>query len=300
LDFLSESPPVAPPLACGLGQVADLKRRLKMILSKTTPHSLGRAGAMAVLGLGVMLLPLVAGVSRGDEEEQQPPPRGGTFQGQEKEKVFPRKAEGVDLDKLEADLKQQLEAIARAKQRIEEARRAMAEKEKAAAEKARQAEKGREGGKGGATIHIVISGVEADPKQIEKMVKEIEKIVPGKDSKVMVTRHEHKDGKEHGFQFKFKGPEGGAWSGKATQSKVEVRPPAVTGPALPMTPRPPQFGGDNKRVEELEKKLDAVIRELESMKKELKGDKEKSRKGPPGFGFGSGSAPGPKKERERP
>ncbi len=39
LDFLSSAPAAVPPLASGLGQVSDLKRRLTMIMRGTTPRA---------------------------------------------------------------------------------------------------------------------------------------------------------------------------------------------------------------------------------------------------------------------
>jgi beta-lactamase regulating signal transducer with metallopeptidase domain len=57
LDFLSEPRPAVPPLASGIGQVADLKRRLTMILCGTTPRALGWRGAFVLFGLGGLLLP---------------------------------------------------------------------------------------------------------------------------------------------------------------------------------------------------------------------------------------------------
>src|SRR5262249_24967973 len=129
LDFLSGSPPAAPALACGIGEVADLKRRLKMILGKTTPHALGRAGGLAVLALGMLLLPLVATVSRADEEEQQPP-RGG-------KREVRREPDDKDLAKLQDELKKRLEEVEQARKRLEEAAKRKADEARAKADKAK-------------------------------------------------------------------------------------------------------------------------------------------------------------------
>lgn len=59
LDFLSESRVVVPVAASGIGTVHDLKRRLTMIMRGTTPRSLTWAGCLALLALGGLLLPLV-------------------------------------------------------------------------------------------------------------------------------------------------------------------------------------------------------------------------------------------------
>jgi beta-lactamase regulating signal transducer with metallopeptidase domain len=72
LDFLAGArPALLPPAACGLGQFQTLKRRLTMILTGTTPRALSRLGFLTVLGLG-FLLPVVPtwGQSDGDDEKQ--------------------------------------------------------------------------------------------------------------------------------------------------------------------------------------------------------------------------------------
>ena len=52
LDFLAEPPVALPVLASGVGPVDDLKRRLKMILTGTTPRTLGCAAPWPFLGSG--------------------------------------------------------------------------------------------------------------------------------------------------------------------------------------------------------------------------------------------------------
>ncbi len=59
LDFLSTAQPAVPPLASGLGQVADLKRRLTMIMRGTTPRALSWPGCLAVVVLGLTFLPML-------------------------------------------------------------------------------------------------------------------------------------------------------------------------------------------------------------------------------------------------
>ena len=59
LDFLSTTPAAVPPLASGLGQIADLKRRLTMIMRGNTPRSLTWPGCLAVVLLGLTFLPML-------------------------------------------------------------------------------------------------------------------------------------------------------------------------------------------------------------------------------------------------
>jgi beta-lactamase regulating signal transducer with metallopeptidase domain len=56
--FVSQTRPALPAGASGAGQVPLLKRRLTMILRGPGPRSLSRPGLLALLGLGVLLLPL--------------------------------------------------------------------------------------------------------------------------------------------------------------------------------------------------------------------------------------------------
>lgn len=74
LDFLSTTPAAVPPLASGLGQVVDLKRRLSMIMRGTTPRSLNWPGCLAVVALGMMclpMLPVLHSQSPSTEEQKQ-------------------------------------------------------------------------------------------------------------------------------------------------------------------------------------------------------------------------------------
>ncbi len=58
VDYLSESRPQPLPLgASGMGQVEDLTRRIGMIMQGDTPRGLNRAGALAAIGLALVLLP---------------------------------------------------------------------------------------------------------------------------------------------------------------------------------------------------------------------------------------------------
>ena len=58
VEFLSEARPKGLPIgASGMGQVEDLSRRIGMIMRGDTPRGLTRAGTLAAIGLGLLLLP---------------------------------------------------------------------------------------------------------------------------------------------------------------------------------------------------------------------------------------------------
>src|SRR5207253_11039399 len=58
--FVSQARCPLPATASGVGQVRHLRRRLTMIMQGKTPRSQSWAGFLAVLGLGLLLLPVQA------------------------------------------------------------------------------------------------------------------------------------------------------------------------------------------------------------------------------------------------
>ncbi len=74
--FVSHTRSPLPAAASGIGHVSHLKRRLTMIMQGNTPRSLSALGWMIVLGLGLFLLPLAA-------QAQQPFQKGGDEKDQE-------------------------------------------------------------------------------------------------------------------------------------------------------------------------------------------------------------------------
>jgi beta-lactamase regulating signal transducer with metallopeptidase domain len=71
LDFLSDARPATPLLASGVGEVSDLKRRLTMIMCGNTPRALTWRGALAVLALGLLALPLLPTLAHAQTRETQ-------------------------------------------------------------------------------------------------------------------------------------------------------------------------------------------------------------------------------------
>jgi beta-lactamase regulating signal transducer with metallopeptidase domain len=68
--FISQSRCPLPAAASGIGQVRHLRRRLTMIMQGKTPRSLSWAGFLAVVGLGLLLLPVHAQAPRSETEQQ--------------------------------------------------------------------------------------------------------------------------------------------------------------------------------------------------------------------------------------
>jgi beta-lactamase regulating signal transducer with metallopeptidase domain len=70
--FVSQARPALPEAASGAGQFQTLKRRLNMILHEPSPRALSRAGVLAVLGVGALLLPLLP--TRAQPPAREAPP----------------------------------------------------------------------------------------------------------------------------------------------------------------------------------------------------------------------------------
>jgi beta-lactamase regulating signal transducer with metallopeptidase domain len=70
--FLSQARPTLPAAASGIGHVSHVKRRLTMILRGTPSRTLSPGGLLVVLGLGLLLLPLVPTWAQPREEPKAP------------------------------------------------------------------------------------------------------------------------------------------------------------------------------------------------------------------------------------
>jgi beta-lactamase regulating signal transducer with metallopeptidase domain len=117
VDFLSEARPALPPVASGVGPVHILRRRLTMILRGTTPQSMTRAGLLAVLTLGMVLLPLMPTLG-----QEQPPDRGSGVRPERRGAEAPRREEGRrddDLDRARVEVKKMTEAIQAMRENLE-------------------------------------------------------------------------------------------------------------------------------------------------------------------------------------
>jgi beta-lactamase regulating signal transducer with metallopeptidase domain len=298
LDFLSAGT-VTPPLACGIGRVSDLKRRLTMIMRGTTPRSLCWREVLAVLGLAT-LLPMLPTLARADSDDQQPPTRTRTRTEERRVRAFVTddsdakdakddKGPGVEaarseLKALEADLQKKLAEVREASQKLKQA----AEKiHRVEIERAREMAK--ETGK--------------DIK--EKVHREIMLQLDGKDGKRQIIL----DGKDIGSDSKKMILSGPVEIQITADGKTLIRRldgdkgTAIAVPAVPAIPPVPAIPGvkgvppvnpeairsavesamraagasprrsdgsreGDRRIEQLEKRLDAVMRELESLRRE--------------------------------
>jgi beta-lactamase regulating signal transducer with metallopeptidase domain len=283
LDFLAEAAS-PPPLCSGLGPVADLKRRLTMILSGVTPPRLGRGTGLAMLLAAGVVLPLVPGWS----SAQPPPPPAD-----EKRDVvfFIDGADGGDARKLK-------EEIDRKAKELEELKKKLAEANKPKPHPTPMAGVRRVATP---TVTIEISGI-GKGEEVEALVKKIKEVVGG-DKRVTV-KAELKDviyglaGEGAKWRLELrKGPDG---KGIAVVPPVPAVPGAPAAPKAPIAvpfPATPRAGGgpvDGKRLEDLERRLEDLMRKMEEMRREMHRPGPGAPAGRPGPGpMGGGGRGGP-------
>lgn len=277
LDFLATNPQPVPPLATGLGRVADLKRRLTMILRGSTPSGLSWSGVVVVLGLAAFLLPLVPSVSVGQSA--------------------PAKAEDVivvegfaiqdsDVAKLQAELEKQKEQLAALAARLADAKKKKAiELELGAVDRARKRAEDvrkeiRVEGKPldpGDVIRIEIHGVTGGKKELDELLEKLEKVLPGKDRRIMITRDKDTPPRASRATAPMAPtqPRQPAQPPREVEGRrIELTVPAARNvPGVPMTPSAvtPAPGGSDKRLDNLERRLESILKELESLRREMRG-----------------------------
>jgi beta-lactamase regulating signal transducer with metallopeptidase domain len=256
LDFLCDARPALPALASGLGEVTDLKRRLKMILRGNTPHALGRSSWLVVLGLAVLLLPFVPGLG---QTQEGPRTRDQVFLYRA---VLAPQPGDPDLQKLQAEIEKRAAEIAHLRAKLEQLK---AEKAKAAQDgRERQlGTSGREAGRGGPVIRIEIIGLSAKPDELKKLAATLEKMLPGKEKRVLISL----GAQPKGIFFRV---EGGRMGDPVLRGAVPV--PGAGLPPLPgmLPPGPHPGAATEKRLDNLEKALQGVIRQLESLRKDIR------------------------------
>jgi beta-lactamase regulating signal transducer with metallopeptidase domain len=291
LDFLSTAHPAVPPLASGLGQVTDLKRRLTMIMRGTTPRALGWPGSLAVIGLGALLLPAWV-QAQTPNPKPKPEPKDVII-----EKVITVKDLDIaveqtdDLEKakaelaaLEAKLKEQIDRVEKAKADLRLATEQLrVRKERLDALKRDQAKAQHEKRIIALDIDAKIEKLpkDADAKktpririeitfdpdmkadQVKEVLRKIESVIPQKHRTIVI----------------------GAGAGEGIHLRLGDKA-AVVGEKLKALPPSPQLGRyvpaealilkgaisgpQDKRISELEAQLKKVLAELQELRKEMK------------------------------
>jgi hypothetical protein len=290
---------------------------LTMIMRGATPRALCWREGLAVLGLAT-LLPLLPTLARADDEESDSPRRRVAVERRsedDKGKKEARSEEGspemekakAELKRLEAELQKKVSEVREASMRLKEAAEKIHRVEidkikidsKAMAKELADVEKLKIDGRALAReiqgkimrdMHIEVDGKEMNGrKMILDGPIEIEVTT---DGHTVVRRIGRAEG--HGVR-------GLPTPGPAAAPGATAPPGADVRSAVPVPPRNQEFhfqrdsgttsrgsgssiatfsasGPDNRRIEELERKLDAVMSELKKMRAENSGDQRKANK----------------------
>jgi beta-lactamase regulating signal transducer with metallopeptidase domain/tetratricopeptide (TPR) repeat protein len=265
LDFLSGARPATPLLASGLGRVSDLKRRLTMIMRGTTPRSLGRAGGLAVLALGGLLTALAPAWAQPQPRPGDPDKKGAEGAAVEKLRAELNRLQGelakdpADLDKAKADLKKLEDELA-AKQA-----------EVAALQKKVEEARARLGQGGAKDVRIEVEIVGPDGKPGEpRIIRKLIEGLPGADGRRVIVVRDG-DIKMDGDKLILRLPDG-----VATLPKEGEGLPWVVKPGVPAA-----RGDADRRIDALEEQLKAILKELESLRRERRPAGPGADKGPP-------------------
>ena len=307
LNFLADAPTLAlPPAASGVGQVPMLKRRLTMIMRGSMPRTLSAAGLFGVLGLGALLLPFVPTLAQADPEAPDPV-RKIEIELRDVVKVKeadPAKRE--QIEKIKEETRKLTEEMEKARartheleQRLLEAHRRLAElgagdgrvilmlrdgkpvgpftpgvpvppppaggpprdvlfqrfEMGPLGENERQAIKARIEQR-----HVEMTKAEADLEQLRKNLESIQKVLKDGEGarqatevlKDLIARREN--------ELRIR---------KAEISELKARTEAsafLPQPAIAVTQ---PFGGGDKRMQDLERKLNELLREVQGLRQEM-------------------------------
>jgi bla regulator protein blaR1 len=232
LDFLSDARSATPLLASGVGHVSDLKRRLTMIMSGTTPRSLTWRGMVAVTALGLFALPFLPTLVNAQTQEAQQAFR-----------LILDETQAEDANKAQAELERARAELAKAQAEL---------KLKQAQVQALEARL------------AAMKGDKVDPRQLKiqrlehgDVPEEIALRIDGQHLRRHVQAAEHGDVPMDIVLRKV----GDKWV------VVQAVPPQPQRPGAGPNAPPPSPEG---RLENLEQQLKQIMQELESLRKEMK------------------------------
>jgi beta-lactamase regulating signal transducer with metallopeptidase domain len=230
LDFLSTTQAAVPPLASGLGQIADLKRRLTMIMQGNTPRSLTWPGCLAIVALGLLILPMLP-----------------SLHGEPPDKEGPR------------------EQLEKAEKALEKAKAALEHQKVEFAQQAKELAKAQQQGRAAYRIEITLP---ADGSVNEnEIVEKIRKVLPEKLRSNVMLRP---------VTVVQIGRMMGGMMGAGAVPPGLKRPAPPSRLVAPDIPNAPLSKSSEKRIHDLEKKLEKLLRELHELQKQMK----ESRPGP--------------------
>lgn len=230
VDFLSGARAVMPPIASGMGQVRQLRRRLTMILTNKAPRALTVGGALTVVALGAILLPLMPSLAQEPAKREAVPLQDPARAKQAKYAREAAAAQEAVLARQDDGRDAQAQDIQRQRQEIE---RAQADLEQMQAR-----------------LEEMKAQLQLKARRLRELVQQMERSKQ-KDPAADQPPEKRQTRKEPGAKFTdpVGKPDGGGRFGGG----------GVGGPG----------GGDvNRRLDALERKLDDVLRELHNMRQQ--------------------------------
>jgi beta-lactamase regulating signal transducer with metallopeptidase domain len=297
LDFLAGAAPV-PSAATGIGPVSDLKRRLTMIVRGATPRALSWPAGLGVGVLGLLLSFVPAWAQPAPREDVRKATeeldRARTVLETQLQRLRAEEAVRAqpDVKALEADLARKQKELDEARARLEKARKQGAETVRGRLQDAqkyyadivrvaRAAAPSQAKAGSGVTIRIEISGLEGKPEELKALVARLEKELPGKERKVIIVPASAAN--RSGTYYRAvpaaqpAPPAPPALPGAAVKPIIPPAPGAIAVPKPVIelhiererAKTPP--AKSESRAEELEKKLDNLLKELSELRQELKG-----------------------------
>jgi bla regulator protein BlaR1 len=255
VDFLSEAQPALPPVASGIGYFHLMRRRLTMIMRGKTPQSLTSAGFLAVLTMGVVLLPLFPTLGRSEQPRERPRDRKNDARRDDRGRADDEMAKARAVVKQLADEMQQLrDRLHKAQERLDQLERS--------------------GARGRRPDNVERPDRERGPDRFEKPRRP----------------HEVDPRRGRGDAPRFRPPDGRRDGGPQPPDGGRFRPPDGRRDAGP------QRGDD--RLGELERKVNLLLREVESLRNEIRGGRGGDRRPMPRDGRIGRPDPRPR-ERDR-
>ncbi len=259
IEFLSAVRSPVPLLASGVGPISDLKRRLTMIMRGTTPRTLSWRGLFLVCGLGAFLLPLLPAFAQAEQDKDRPAHKPFEINERFVEllNAIGDAAEGeknqADAAKLEATLQMKHREIQELETKIRSLRDALQRAEGKQTKTAELTHHYRvliDSAKGGEPQEIILRKVGdkwevADPKT---------KPVDGMPALRLTLGDDNKNVYHLPATLPY----------SYVQRLISMSPPA--------TPMPPKPNDPDHRLDDLEKKLEKVLNEIEQMRKQIKTD----------------------------
>jgi len=273
LDFLATTPSAVPPLASGLSHVSNLKRRLTMIMCGTTPRALSWPGYLAVLAFGVFFLPLLPALHAQAPSKEKSEKRAILILGDDSDNKADLARAKAKLAQMEAQLQQKMADVAKAKAELEAAAkqvrlgeqnlerphqpRMVLRLDKAVITAGPEHKPGKveEGNKKAIRIEVVV-GPDVKADNLKDLLKKLESIASEKQGCVIVIRREAAASPKPAAGFRI----------------VPVTPEGIRF-SLPVTIREkpaPTNAPPEKRLNDLEKKLEKLLQEMQELRKEMK------------------------------